>query len=161
MLKTINDFEFVSIWNTDNKELKKQLFTFWLEHDLMLKEEAVKRVDQAVVIIKCNGKIVGVSTVFKTYFKKLAANVYAYRCFIEKAYRAPALSTRLTIETKRILATALSESDKPVGLLAVIQNQKIKQYWNKAVWPDVDLVYIGNAANGDHFRISYFENSKI
>ncbi len=161
MINSISEFEWVSIWNSDNEELKEQLPLFWTNKGLMSKGEAKRRVNEAVLVITIKGEIVGVSTVFPTYFNKLKAYVYAYRCFIDKPYRAPALDTCLTIKTKKILELDTPETHKPVGLLTVVQNEEIKKYWDKAVWKGTNLVYIGNADNGDHLRISYFDNAKI
>ncbi|HMQ01425.1 MAG TPA: hypothetical protein PKC24_16705, partial [Cyclobacteriaceae bacterium] len=81
------------------------------------------------------------------------------RCFISSAYRAPALDTKLLVETKRYFER--HNKANAVGLIMVIENEMIKQNWTKAVWPGADMVFAGNTSEGHHIRLSYFKKAKI
>lgn len=163
-MKSVKDFHFFNGWKKLSLGDQLMLKDFWRSRNLMTDDDIEKRVHQAVVLIKNrDNNIVGVSTVFRTYFEQLKSEVYVYRCYIDPKFRAPGLDVMLTIKTKEFLESELRKMDGvvPVGLLAVIQNESMIRNWTKAIWPDVDMVYIGDTPEGYHLRISYFMHAKI
>ena len=157
-------FSFDTYWQIDKSEVKDELIQFWVNNAVLKKEVAEKRVDEVVIL--CRNKeqrLIGVATVFKSPIEQLRNDAYVFRCFISEKHRAPALDTQLVIKSFDILQQYVDANpdDKAVGLLIVVQNKLIKQNWNKAIWPDVGMVYIGNLPNGDHMRICYFNGVKV
>lgn len=159
-----NYFSFHSYWQKDKSEIKDELDQFWVNNNVLKKEKVEGRVKEVVVICRNNtGELIGVSTVFKSPVEQLRNEAYVFRCFIAEAHRAPALDTQLVLKTFQILEQSVvsGAEDKAIGLLMVVQNELIKNNWNKAIWPDTEMVYVGNLPNGDHLRIRYFKGVRV
>jgi hypothetical protein len=164
MKRSIHDFKWHVVWKKITIDEIEQVVAFWLRLGILSRLEAAKRAKQVVIIIKNkNEEVVGVSTAFHTYFKELRSYVYAYRCLIHKDSRVIGMETKLTIETKSILEGQLHsfKENKPVGLLAVVQNERLSSNARYAIWPGVNMIYIGNNSTGDSIRISYFDNARL
>lgn len=161
---SINQLKWQVVWRCISEEQIEQVVAFWTGLGILPSDEAYKRAQQVVIIIKNQiDEVIGISTAFYFQFDKLQAYVYAYRCLIKKEARVVGLETKLTIETKMALEADAKTilKNKPVGMLAVVQNKALKTKCNKAVWPDIELIYIGDTPTGDQYRISYFENARI
>lgn len=157
-------FSFHNYWRKDKTEIKADLSQFWISNEVLKASRVDNRVDETVIICRNKqGQLIGVSTVFKSLVEQLRNEAYVFRCFIAEAHRAPALDTQLVLKTFQILeqSVASGAKDKAIGLLMVVQNELIKNNWNKAIWPDTEMVYIGNLPNGDHLRIRYFKGVRV
>ncbi|MTI38070.1 hypothetical protein [Fulvivirga lutimaris] len=164
MKRSIQDFKWHIVWKKITSEEVIQIVGFWLRLGILSRPEAYKRANQVVIMIKNkNDELIGVSTAFPTYFDQLRAHVYAYRCLIKKDSRVIGLETKLTLETKSVLQKGLSgvKENKPVGLLAVVQNERLSNDARYAVWPGVNMIYVGNNNAGHSIRVSYFDHVKL
>ncbi|MGD1958001.1 MAG: hypothetical protein ACFB2Y_04055 [Fulvivirga sp.] len=160
-MKSIHDFTFNCVWKSTDLKMRQQIVEFWKQYNVLDDALAMERIDQAVYTV-CDkeDKICGISTASLVYHKVIESNVYLYRCFIAKSNRAPALDALLLLKTRDYLEQMTQLDRKAVGLIVVAQNSFLKK-WNKAVWPDTDMMYIGNTEAGDPVRIYYFKGSKI
>lgn len=159
-----NHFSFHSYWQKDKSDIKDELVAFWLANDVLKKGRIEQRIEEVVMICRNkDSKLIGASTVFKSPIEQLRNEVYVFRCFIAQSHRAPALDTQLVLKTFNVLDASIDSerTDKAIGLLMVVQNELIKKNWNKAIWPDTEMIYIGELPNGDHLRIRYFSNVKV
>ena len=129
-------------------------------------EEIAKRLDQVVYIVDDGqGNVVGVSTAYKTFIKQLNNYLYAFRCFIAPAHRVPGLTSALLVKTRDYLE-AIHKNDGPenercVGIITLVENDRIMEHRREAVWPASKMVYIGNSPKGKHIRVYYFKGARI
>lgn len=160
-MKSINDFKFENVWSMVDSKTEADLVSFWEEHEVLDRSLRQHRAKQAAFLLYHQDKLVGVSTVAKVVHKPINSYVYLYRCFIAPKYRTAGLDTMLTAKTKDYLESIhKNEQPQAVGFLVVAQSEFLKQ-WNKAVWPGLDMMYIGNTEEGDPIRIYYFKGAKI
>lgn len=162
--RSIRNYRLENVWRKVDEERLEQIVNFWLGLGILNTSQAYKRAKQVVIMIKNDrDELVGVSTAFHTYFEKLKSYVYAYRCLIQKESRVIGLETKLTIETKSVLEKGLDDfkENKPVGLLAVIQNERLSSVARYAIWPGVNMIYIGKNSAGESMRISYFDDARM
>ncbi|MEM6524010.1 MAG: hypothetical protein AAF693_09465 [Bacteroidota bacterium] len=160
-MKSIDDLTFHCVWNSNDLQVRHKIIEFWKQHEVLDETQALQRVDEAVyTIYDSEQRICGISTVNLIFHKVIESHVYLYRCFIAERNRAPALDALLLLKTRDYLEESAHIDRKAVGLVVVAQTLFLKR-WNKAVWPDTEMMYIGNTEVGDPVRIYYFKGSKI
>ncbi len=134
----------------------------WLTYGALTDElQIAERINHVALLVRHQeAGIIGLSTVKPAKIKSYNDNLfYEFRCFISPDYRAPALDTKLLVETKSYFEQ--HNTDNAVGMIMVIENEMIKKNWTKAVWPGPDMVFAGYTSKGDHIRISYFKKARI
>lgn len=161
-MKSVNDFNFDNIWSSNDEAVANELVSFWAKHGILGADLSEHRSKQAVFVIRHDeNAIVGVSTAVKIFHQPLRSYVYLYRCFIAPSARIAGLETMLTAKTKDYLESIHQEEEPiAVGFLLVAQSESLKKY-NKAVWPGLNMMFIGNTATGDPIRICYFKKARI
>jgi hypothetical protein len=155
---------FECIWKKNAEAERQQVISLWKRFNTFSDAEVTaQRATEIVFIAKRNNEVVGVTTVRPLQVKLLNNNYFhEFRIFISPEERIPALDTLLTIKTKEFFEQHPDVSDFPsVGIVAVIENEDMKQKWNRAVWPGIDLVFAGYTPKGDHIRVSYFKGARI
>src|SRR6202008_4433515 len=92
---------------------------------------------------------------------QLKNHLYSFRLFIDPDYRIPGLTSALIVKTRDELEMRTknepSSGEKCVGMIRLVENDRILQYRREAVWPPSKMVYIGNSPKGKHIRVYYFE----
>jgi hypothetical protein len=132
----------------------------------MGEEEMQKRLTQVRFVVRTSkGEVVGVSTAYKAFIKQLNNFLYAYRCFIAADHRVPGLTSTLLVRTRDYLEE-IHQSDGPekercVGVITLVENDRIMQHRREAIWPASKMVYIGNSPKGKHIRVYYFKGARI
>lgn len=78
-------------------------------------------------------------------------------------YRIPGLTSRLLVSTRDFLESIHSrdESNPAIGIITLVENRRLKEHRNEAVWPASGMVYIGNSGDGHHIRVYYFKGARI
>ena len=163
-MKSVSDYSFHTVNGSLPRELAEEVVKLWINFAGLEGQEAQRRLKELVMILSDRaGKVIGVSTVVKTYVAQIKNFVYIYRCFILPTFRAPALDTQMIVRTKQYLELlSQSETDKRcVGIMVIVQNVIVKQNWRQAVWLGADMIYIGNTPEGDHIRLGYFKDARI
>lgn len=147
--------------NADVKDLWRK------EAGLGDEKEMDERVKQLVFIVRDadTGKLVGVSSAGKKKVKALNENFfYEFRCFISQAYRVAGLDVKLSKMTFDFLESITKQDvDKPVGIFAILENETLKKedVWRRAVWPEIEMYFVGYTNTGNPIRVHYFKGSKI
>lgn len=152
--------------NTDSKwQLSVQ--ALWRKEVPGLSDEEIqKRLPQVAFVVQDSEEhVVGVSTAYKAFIKQLNHNLYAYRCFIAPAHRVPGLTSALLVKTRDYLE-AIHKNDGPenehcIGIITLVENERIMEHRREAVWPASKMVYIGNTPKGKHIRVYYFKGARI
>src|SRR5690606_38028345 len=109
------------------------------------------------------GQVVGVSTDYKAFVKHLTHRFLAIRLLLADAYRVPGLTSKLLVMTRDFLESIHSQdtADPAIGIITLVENPRLKQYRNEAVWPASGMVYIGKSPKGHHLRVYYFRGARV
>jgi hypothetical protein len=160
----MKNIELMCIWKKKSTVEKEQAIALWKRFNTFSSQEVThQRASEIAFVAKKNNEIIGVTTVRPLKVKLLNDNYfYEFRIFISPDHRMPGLDVVMTVKTKQFFEENPSASEHPcIGLVVGVTNEKIRQNWNWAVWPDVDMVFVGYAPNGDHIRVSYFKGARI
>lgn len=140
---------------------------FWKRNLPSVTEEQINtRLFQVVIVASTpEGEVVGVSTSYKAHIKHLKNNFYAFRCLIEPNYRIPGLMEVILLRTRDFMEE-ISQTDEPegercIGLITLVENDRIMKHRTEAIWPASKMVYIGNSPKGYHIRAYYFKKALI
>lgn len=157
------DFTFDPVWKKNLPEGNREVLAIWKQAGLN-DQEAEKRLHQLVYVVRDEkGRIVGISTAYKAYIKQLRNYLYAFRCMLVPDCRIPGLTSKLVVMTRDFLES-IHEADGPdkaIGIITLVENDRIKQNRTEAVWPASKMVYIGNSKEGHHIRVYYFKGARI
>jgi hypothetical protein len=159
--------EFEKAWKQITPERSEELATLWLEDGMLPDPEAAKkRAKEAVWIIRDEKrKPVGVSTAARYRLKLLNNNyLYEFRCFIAGSHRIAGLDVKLSKLTFDLLEEeSKHDPEKPIGIFSVLENEILKKepLWQRAVWPEIDMHFIGFTKEGHPVRVHYFKGAAI
>jgi hypothetical protein len=155
---------FENVWRKEATEVRQQVMNIWKQMGGLDQQQAAQRIDQLVYVVKDDsGKVIGISTAFKAYIKQLRNHLYAFRCMLVPECRIPGLTSKLLVITRDFLE-AIHEQDgeeKAIGVITLVENERIKQSRTEAIWPASKMVYIGNSKEGHHIRVYYFKGARI
>lgn len=158
---------FENLWQKSESPLYPKVKQRWQQYFPFLTEEQLNgRLRQLVIVVSTpSGEVVGVSTVFKAYVKQLRNHMYAFRIFIVPEYRIPGLTEVIMLKTRDFMED-VNQKDGPensrcLGMITIVENERIMKNRTEAIWPSSKMVYIGNTPNGHHMRVSYFKKAMI
>ncbi len=158
---------FENLWQKSDSPLHAKIKQLWKKHFSSITEEKMNTRVHQVVFAVCtpDGNVVGISTSFKTYIKHLKNYVYAFRCFIDPDYRIPGLTEVLIVKTRDFLEEIHHadgpENERCIGLITLVENERIMKARTEAIWPASKMVYIGNSPKGYHIRAYFFKKALI
>lgn len=153
-----------NVWKRDVSHIGGQVLEIWRTNAGPVGEEAIERLRQLVFVVRNDrGNVVGMSTAFKAYVKRLRNHFFALRLMLVPDYRVPGLTSKLLVATRDFLESihGLEEANKAIGILTLVENDRLKEKRNEAVWPASRMVYIGNSGDGHHIRVYYFKGARI
>lgn len=147
---------------------KLSISKLW-KNEGMINEESIveSRLEQVVYLIRDaeSGVLAGVSTAEKRRVQALNNNYfYEFRCFISEAHRVAGLDVKLSRMTFDFLESISKEDEhRPVGIFSVLENEKLKQepVWRRAVWPEIEMYFVGFTNSGNPIRVHYFKGARI
>lgn len=158
---------FENLWRKEATPFHEEVKLMWKKHFSSLKEDLVQaRLNQVVFALRtADGKVVGVSTVHKAYIGQLKNHLYSFRCFIDPDHRIPGLMSTLVVKTRdwleEIHQSDGDEKDRCIGMISLVENERIMKFRNEAIWRASKMVYIGNSPKGFHIRVYYFKKALI
>lgn len=158
---------FENLWKKDTAPFHAQVMELWIRNFPNIQQSVfTARLNELAFIVRTTeGRIVGISTAYNTYIDQLKNNLYAFRCFIDPDFRIPGLTTKLVITTRDWLEEIHlqdgSEELRCIGMITLVENERIMKVRNEAIWRASKMVYIGNTPAGKHIRVYYFENAII
>lgn len=151
-----------------SEEMAAQISALWRTENALADESVIsERLHQVVYVIldPDSGETAGVSTAEKKKFNMLNSNyLYEFRCYIGEKFRIAGLDVKLSRMTFDFLETlAKDDSDKPVGIFTVLENESLKEQpvWRRAVWPELEMYFVGYSKAGNPIRVHYFKDARI
>ncbi|HMV10769.1 MAG TPA: hypothetical protein PK325_09555 [Cyclobacteriaceae bacterium] len=160
--------DFQNVYQNVPETVAAGLKTLWTAEGALSDDLSVrKRLEEVVyaVVDSDNGQVAAVSTAVKKKVNPLNGNfLYEFRCYVGEAYRIAGLDVKLSRLTFDFLEQLASrDADKPIGIFTVLGNDflKAQPVWRRAVWPEIDIHFIGYNKNGDPIRVHYFKGARI
>lgn len=161
------DIRFEVVWKKQVPSLKEDIMAFWKRNAPELGQHTLEeRIDQCAIAVRTpENELIGISTAFDVYVERLKHRFYAVRLMLDEKHRIPGLMSTLMVKTRDHLES-IHKTDPPpagecVGLITIVENQRLQKYRNEAVWPASGMVYIGNTPKGFPIRIYYFQGARI
>ena len=143
---------------------RNDVIDFWRQHAPGLSvEQTQKRLEQLVYVVrrKTDRSIVAESTAEEILVKQLRNYFFNIRFMVVREnVLSPGLLGKLITETFQVLEEKRSFS-RSIGVITLIENERLKQVLTKAILPASGLVFIGNSPRGHQIRVRYFENALI
>jgi hypothetical protein len=155
---------FENVWQKDVSEIGPQVLSIWNEYTGPIGNAAQDRLRQlAFVVREQRGQVVGISTAFKVYVRQLRNYFFAIRLMLVPDYRIPGLTSKLLVSTRDFLESIHDQekTDPAIGIITLVENKRIQENRNEAIWPASGMVYIGNSGEGHHIRVYYFKGARI
>jgi ribosomal protein S18 acetylase RimI-like enzyme len=127
--------------------------------------DPIERSGQVVLTVRHEGKIVGLTSADFIRYHQLNDNLfYMFRMAVLPEFRVPGIESKLMVDSRDVLQNFAKDkppANKAIGVLVFVENPKLKQNRNEAVWPASKLVYIGSDKQGRHIRVGYFKGATI
>ncbi len=156
-----------NVYSTLTPGLKQQVAELWVREGAISAAQIEERLSQVVFIVRDSetGELVGVSTADKKRVHALNSNYfYEFRCFIADAFRVAGLDVKLSRETFDYLAfISKQDLNKPIGIFTILENEGLKKLpvWRRAVWPEIEMYFVGYTTSGNPIRVHYFKEARI
>ncbi len=167
MKHTLPELNFENLWMKKESPFHPKVIKMWKKNfPEMATETLSERLSQVVYVVCTNQhEVVGVSTSFKAYIPHLKHHLYNYRCFIDPEFRIPGLTSKLTVATRDFLEKIHTSDGPPdtqcIGMITLVENDRIRKFRNEAIWPASNMVYIGNTPKGVPIRAYYFRKALL
>lgn len=158
------NLNFENFWQRDASDIAEEVLQLWNGHGGPVGAAGRERLRQLVFAVReANGRVVGLSTAFKVYIKQLRHYFYAIRLMLLPEYRIPGLTSKLLVATRDFLELIHAQDlpHAPIGIITLVENPRLREHRNEAVWPASGMVYIGNTGSGQHIRVYYFKGARI
>ena len=158
---------FENLWQKKDLPVGAEVKKLWKKNFPSFTDDQLNtRLQQVVFALRTeDGKVVGVSTAHKAYIEQLKNRMYNFRCFIDPEHRIPGLTSTLLVKTRDLLEerylTDGEDDTRCIGMITLVENERIMKYRNEAIWPASKMVYIGNSPKGFHIRAYYFKKALI
>ena len=155
---------FENVWGKDADALRDPVLAIWRRNGGPTGDDTSERLRQLVFVLKnADGEVVGMSTAFKAHIKRLRNYFYVIRLMLVPGYRIPGLTSRLLVSTRDFLESIHEQesTNRAIGIITLVENQRIREKRNEAIWPASGMVYIGNSGAGHPIRVYYFRGARI
>lgn len=136
-----------------------RILTLWNQ----LGEEAWKEAWQPAVIFTAtdsNGEVVGMSVAEKNMVRQLRHELFQLRVFVLPDFRLKGIGAELIRRTFDALEKTNTDP-ACLGVYCWISDDALKTKKNEAIWPETNMVYLGNASDGRQLRVRYFKRAVI
>lgn len=158
---------FENLWKKNDPAWHARVQQLWRKNFPAMPEQILsERIHQVVfAVTNETGEVVAVSTAYRTYIEQLKNFLYGFRCFVDPAYRVPGLTTKILVRTRdwleEIHTTDGAEKERCIGVITMVENERLMKHRTEAVWRGSGMVYIGNTPQGKHLRVYYFKKALI
>ena len=131
----------------------------WTAEAGLTAEEAERRMPELLLVaVDASGELAGVTTAYLEWNAQLQAEVWNMRTYVLAAYRRSAIGLFFGFQGRDRLIERFTtgEDRRGLGIVWEVENAALKHYFNKGRWIELEFLFIGHNARGDHVRIHYF-----
>ena len=153
---------FINVWQKPSVNHKAKVREFWLREKVVAEDQIRLRSEQLVCLMTDEqDEIVGVTTAYEEQVDFLRHKMVMFRQYIAPGARNAWVPYELARESIDILEGYYNDAkDGPLGIMTIIENDRMLKK-NYAVWPRINLVYVGSTARGQHIRVRYFKHATL
>jgi hypothetical protein len=159
---------FENVFQKLSEPFSEQIVTLWSTEGALTDARAMaERLLEVVFCVRdeATNTVAGVSTASKKKVNLLNGNYfYEFRCYIGEQHRIAGVDVKLSKLTFDFLEThSKQDTDKPIGIITVLQNDSLKEQplWRRAVWPELEMHFMGYSPDGHPMRVHYFKGARI
>ena len=157
-----------NVFKNLSESMKHEIVKLWKDQGAINEEDKItERLQQVVCVVLDpeKGAVVGVSTAERRKVQALNDNYFfEFRCFFAQAYRIAGLDVKLSKTTFEFLESISKTSDNhAIGILSVLENEQLKKesLWRRAVWPEIEMYFVGFTNHGNPIRVHYFKGARV
>ena len=138
-----------------------ELLGFWAQRGALPPGEARRRLSEVVCVLRQDGAVVGVSSVFAAALPLIGGRrFWVYRSLLDR--RAAEQSAAMIQATFEALASAFDGSTAaPLGLCVLLAGEEDRRRFPLVQPADAPLFYAGYLDDGRQVRLAYFEGADI
>ena len=136
----------------------------WRREAVLPEAEAAKRVHEVhLVAIERDEGVVGISSAYLKRNQQLRTDLWYYRAYVSKDHRMSSLAVLLAVRGRELLEDRFisGEDTRGQGIAYEVENEGLKQYFNRALWLPTDFTFIGENDRGDHVRVHWFPEAQV
>ncbi len=165
MANPVRQFDYTPAWGGITPTDGQDVIEFWLAEKALGQRPLVEqRLKQLVCLARdrADGSVAGVCTAVLQTPSLMAQPFYVYRSFVGRRWRDSRLVYNLFMQARKILEDYAIANDYPaIGILAELESPAFTRAGKLAVWPKVDLVYVGKSPRGLDVRVCYFRRAQL
>jgi len=158
-------FEIIPVWKKVDAALKQELLDFWSRNKALREgDQADMRADQAVCIGRDQeGQVCAVATAVLRVSPRLRQPTYYYRQFFDPSQRGQHQTVPFVKRACEVLQewNAAQAEPEAIGVLAELQNPKLKSRYSTAVIPEAGFIFVGYSPRNFPLFVSYFEGAVL
>ena len=143
---------------------REDVLALWTREGAVGEEEANRRVNEVTLVgIGPNGEPVAASSLYLQLNAQLRMELWHYRTFVAREHRHSGFAAQLIFANRDWIEDRFLRGDdrRAPGMLFELENEGLRQYFNKALWLPADFTFIGENERGAHVRVHWFPGARI
>jgi hypothetical protein len=135
----------------------------WAREGAVAEGEAPRRVHEVILVaIDRDDSLAGISSAYLQRNDQLRMDLWYYRTYVAGAHRQSNIATQLLWTSRDYLKNRFvsGEDTRAAGMIFELENQGLKDYFNRALWLPANFTFIGENDRGDHVRVHYFPGAE-
>jgi len=139
----------------------QELLAFWAERGALPEEEARRRLSEVVCVLRCDGALAGVSSVYPAEVALIGdRRLWMYRSLLSDA-AAEHMPAMIGASFRALQSEFDDEPGSPIGLCAPLTPAQRRRFPPEAEWLDPGMLYAGYLEDGRQVRVAYFKDGKV
>ena len=131
----------------------------WAREEAVGEAEARRRVHEVLlVVVDSDGSLAGLSSAYLQRNPQLGMDLWYYRTYVAEAHRNSNIGTQTLWASRDYLKERFvsGEDRRAGGLIFELENEGLKDFFNRAIWMPANFTFIGESERGDHVRVHWF-----
>jgi hypothetical protein len=131
----------------------------WAREKAIDQAEAHRRVHEVLLVaIDSDGTLAGLSSAYLQRTPQLGMDLWYYRTYVAEAHRNSNIGTQMLWASRDHLEERFvsGRDTRGGGVIFELENQGLKDFFNRAIWMPANFTFIGESERGDHVRVHWF-----
>jgi hypothetical protein len=138
--------------------LREEVLEFWRDRVGFSGEAAERRLGEVVCVLRDEGRVAGVSSVYAANVEVLAGwRFWIFRCLLAEGLD-DSLSGLISATFNALDGVHTTDRGEPVGLCVLLDPAQRRHVSPAAEWSDPRMISAGYLPDGRQIRIAYFSN---
>jgi hypothetical protein len=139
------------------------VLALWARENAVAEADRGRRVHEVILAaIDRDDSLAGISSAYLQRNDQLRMDLWYYRTYVAKPHRHSNIATQMLWASRDYLKNRFDsgEDTRAAGVIFELQNQGLKDYFNRALWLPANFTFIGENDRGDHVRVHYFPGAE-